>query len=74
MQTIKNLFYIALWVLILSWFFGFGWAITIIIVLSVLIKVFEIPTKERKTKVPRAAKLAASAYIGYKSGKKIGKW
>ncbi len=74
MQTIKNLFYIVIWALILSWFFGFGWAITIIIVIAVLGKVFESPTKERKTKVPRAAKTAASAYIGYKAGKKIGKW
>ena len=74
METIKNLFYIAIWVLILSWFFGIGWAITIIIVLSVLSKIFKSPAKERKTKVPMAAKTAASAYIGYKAGKKIGKW
>jgi len=77
METIKKLFYIAIWVLILSWLFGFGWAITITIVLSVLSKIFKSPArpaKERKTKVPLAAKTAASAYIGYKAGKKIGKW
>lgn len=82
MQTIKTLFYIAIWALILSWFLGIGWAITIIIALSVLNKIFHNPENPRKTpatkpatkKVPPAAKIAASAYIGYKAGKKISKW
>jgi hypothetical protein len=74
METIKKLFYIVIWVLILSWFLGIGWAITIIIASAVLNKIFHDPGKPRKTKVPLAAKTAASAYIGYKAGKKIGKW
>ena len=74
MQTIKTLFYIAIWALILYWFFGIGWAITIIVVLSIIKLIFRSSDKTRKTKVPLAAKTAASAYIGYKAGKKIGKW
>lgn len=81
MAKIKAFFYIAIWLLILSWLFGFVWAITITIVISVLSKIFKspapprtTPAKERKTKVPMTAKVAASAYIGYKAGKNIGKW